>query len=140
MSIWNNTMAGLESSSERFANSFQASHEAVAEGTAGSAPTISQENQVASVNYRPGDVAKPASTTGEISTSIPIMTPEGTMGFQNWAVFGYDAEGRTSTNPKEDDYKHEPQMQNSYWGAGNEPDYTYKKGENRQKTNSDQKG
>ncbi len=61
MSIWNNTMAGLESSSERFANSFQASHEAVAEGTAGSAPTISQENQVASVNYRPGDVAKPAS-------------------------------------------------------------------------------
>lgn len=97
-----------ESSSERYANSFQASTESVAEGTAGSAPVISQADQVASVNYRPGDVAKPASTVGEVSTAIPIFTPAGVMSFQDWAVFGYNSEGKSNVVPDGVDYKPEP--------------------------------
>ena len=130
--IFNSTMSGLESSSERYATSFQASHDEVNEGTSGTAPMISQQDQIASVSYRPGDVAKPASTVGEVSIAIPIMTPTGTLGFQNWAVNGWDGEGKTLTNTGLDDYKHEPQMKNTYWGAGNTGKYVRSSDENRQ--------
>jgi len=97
-----------------YAHSFQATHDEVHEGLSGTQPMISQQDQIASVSYRPGDVAKPNETAGEVSVALPFMSPEGTLGFQDWAVNSWDAEGRTKTNPGIEDYKHEPSVPNPY--------------------------
>lgn len=105
--IFGGTM-NTESSSTRYAASFESSQDVTRQGEAGSAPVVTQQDQIASVSYRPGDVAKPSSTQGETSVSLPIFTPRGTMGFQEWAINGYDSEGGTKTNPAQEDYRHEP--------------------------------
>jgi len=97
-----------------YAHSFMASQEVASEGTSGSQPVITQQDQIATVTYRPGDVAKPNETAGEVSVALPFMSPEGTLGFQDWAVNSWDAEGRTKTNPSQEDYKHEPSVPNPY--------------------------
>lgn len=111
--LWNDTMT-TSSSSEMYANSFQASQEVTNEGTSGSSPVVTQQNQIASVSYRPGDVAKPSSTPGETSVSLPLFTPTGTMSFQEWAINGWDSEGGTVTNPGQEDYRHEPSYPNPF--------------------------
>jgi len=121
-SIWNNTM-NTESSSEMYANSFQRSQEVASEGTSGSEPVITQQDQVASVSYRPADVSKPNQTQGEISVALPFFTPEHTMGFQDWATNGWDTEGRTKTNPGMEDYHHEPAYPDPFTFASKEPSY-----------------
>jgi hypothetical protein len=105
--IFGGTM-NTESSSARFAASFEASSNGVNEGFAGSSPVITKQDEVASVSYKPGDVATAASSVGETSVSLPVFTPKGTMGFQEWAINGWDSEGGTKTNPGKEDYRHEP--------------------------------
>jgi len=106
-----NTMT-TSSSSEMYAHSFMASQDEASEGTAGSQPVITQQDQVASVSYRPGDVAKPNQTQGEVSVALPIFTPKGTMDFRLWATQGYSADG-DNIGPAEvgqKDYDHEPSL------------------------------
>lgn len=109
-SIWNNTMT-TSSSSEEYANSFQHSQEVTSEGTSGTEPVITQHDQIASVSYRPGDVAKPNETQGEVSVALPVFGPKGTMDFRMWATNGWEADGCVKSGPEGDyDYDHEPSL------------------------------
>lgn len=115
--IWNDTMT-TSSSSEMYANSFMKSQEVTNEGTSGSEPTITQQDQIASVSYRPGDVAKPNETSGEISIALPVFGPTGTMDFREWATNGWEADGCTKSGPKGDyDYNHEPSISGPNYNA-----------------------
>ncbi len=118
--IFGNTM-DTNSSAEQYSLSFQSSQEVTSEGTSGTEPVITQQNQVASVSYMPGDVAKPNQTAGEISVALPFFTPEHTMGFQDWTANGWDTEGRTKTNPGMEDYHHEPAYPNPFTSAAVTP-------------------
>jgi len=110
--IWNSTMT-TSSSSEMYANSFMKSQEVASEGTSGSEPVITQQDQIATVSYRPGDVAKPNQTAGEVSISAPLFTPEHTMYFHDWVANGWEADGCSKSGPKGDyDYEHEPSISN----------------------------
>lgn len=110
--IFGNTM-DTNSSSEQYASSFQSSQEVTSEGQSGSEPVVTQQNQIASVSYMPGDVAKPNQTEGEVSIALPLFTPKHTMAFQNWKSNGWDFEGGQKTNPSQEDYQHEPSIKDA---------------------------
>src|SRR5208282_3729311 len=117
-SIWNGTMT-TSSSSEMYANCFQESQKTASEGTAGSAPMVTQQDQIATVSYRPGDVAKPNETAGEISVALPVFGPKGTMDFHHWATNGWDANGGNIGPAEigERDYTHEPSINDANMNA-----------------------
>lgn len=115
--LWNDTMT-TSSSSEMYANSFQSSQEVVNEGLTGTEPVITQQDQIATVSYRPGDVAKPNEAVGEVSVALPVFTPTGTMDFRKWATNGWEADGCTKSGPKGDyDYEHEPSISKANFNA-----------------------
>ena len=76
--------------------------------------TESSSLKVANEFERSGDPAvldmspKMSTAPGEVSISLPVLTPGGLMAFQDWKAAGWDGEGGTKTNPGEEDYKHEP--------------------------------
>ena len=106
-----NTMT-TSSSSEMYAHSFMKSQEVTSEGTSGTEPVITQQDQIATVSYRPGDVAKPNQTQGEISVALPLFTPKHTMDFRLWATQGWNFDGKNIGPAKvgDLDYDHEPEL------------------------------